>query len=50
MPGVTLGEFCIVAANSYVNSSFDSFSIIGGNPARLIRKFSDGERKKMIQK
>ena len=50
MPGVTLGEFCIVAANSYVNSSFDSFSIIGGNPARLIRKFRDEERKKMLQK
>jgi acetyltransferase-like isoleucine patch superfamily enzyme len=29
MPGVTLGKFCIVAANSYVNSSFGDYSIIG---------------------
>lgn len=50
MPGVVLGEFCIVAANSYVNVSFDSFSIIGGNPARLIRKFNDTEIKEILQK
>ena len=50
MPGVVLGEFCIVAANSFVNGSFDSFSIIGGNPARLIRKFSNDERRKILQK
>ncbi len=40
MPNVSLGEFCIVAANSYVNKSFPKFSIIGGNPARLIRSFT----------
>lgn len=38
MPGVQLGKFCVVAANSFVNKSFDDFSVIGGNPARLIRK------------
>lgn len=38
MPGVKLGDFCIVAANSYVNTSFDDYSIIGGTPARLIKK------------
>lgn len=38
MPGVVLGEFCVVAANSFVNKSFDSFTVIGGNPARLIKK------------
>jgi acetyltransferase-like isoleucine patch superfamily enzyme len=43
MPNVTLGEFCVVAANSYVNKSFPSFSIIGGSPARLIRSFSKKE-------
>lgn len=37
MPGVTLGEFCVVAANSFVNKSFPPFSLIGGNPAKLIR-------------
>ena len=38
MPNVNLGEFCVVAANSFVNSSFPSYSVIGGNPAKLIKK------------
>lgn len=38
LPGVTLGEFCVVAANSLVSASFPAFSVIGGNPARLLRR------------
>jgi acetyltransferase-like isoleucine patch superfamily enzyme len=37
MPNVSLGDFCVVAANSFVNSSFPPYSVIGGNPARLIK-------------
>lgn len=37
MPGVNLAEFCVVAANSFVNKSFPSFSMIGGNPAKLLK-------------
>ncbi|MCF8380677.1 MAG: acyltransferase [Bacteroidales bacterium] len=48
MPNVTLGEFCIVAANTYVNLSFPAFSIIGGSPARLIRTFTEKEKEKML--
>jgi acetyltransferase-like isoleucine patch superfamily enzyme len=48
MPKVTLGEYCIVAANSYVNKSFPSFSIIGGNPAKLLRLFTEEEKEKML--
>lgn len=47
MPNVTLGDFCIVAANSFVNKSFPEYSIIGGNPARLIRSFTDDEIRKI---
>jgi acetyltransferase-like isoleucine patch superfamily enzyme len=43
MPNVTLGDFCVVAANSFVNCSFPAFSIIGGSPARLIRRFTEDE-------
>jgi acetyltransferase-like isoleucine patch superfamily enzyme len=43
MPGVQLGTFCIVAANSYVTSSFPPYSIIGGTPAKLIRTFTQNE-------
>lgn len=37
MPNVKLGKFCVVAANSFVNKSFPDYSVIGGNPARLIK-------------
>lgn len=37
MPKVTLGNYCVVAANSFVNQSFPDYSIIGGTPAKLIR-------------
>jgi acetyltransferase-like isoleucine patch superfamily enzyme len=43
MPGVSLGKFCIVAANSYVTSSFPDYSVIGGTPARLLRSLSEVE-------
>lgn len=37
MPGVHIGEGAIVAAGSVVTHNVDSFSIVGGNPAKLIR-------------
>jgi len=37
MPGVTLGSGCIVGAGAIVTKSFPNNSVIGGNPARLIR-------------
>lgn len=46
-PNVNLGEFCIVAANSFVKHSFPPYSIIGGNPARLIRTFTEEEKAKV---
>ena len=36
MPGVELGEFCVVAANSLVDKSFPPFSVIKGNPAKMV--------------
>ena len=38
MPGVALGGGCIVGAGSVVTNSFPEGSIIGGVPARLIRR------------
>lgn len=40
MPGVRLGEWCIVGANSTVTRSFPSYSMIGGSPARLLKHYS----------
>lgn len=47
MPNVSLGNFCTVAANSFVNKSFPEYTILGGNPAKLIRKLTEIEIKKL---
>ena len=38
LPGVSLGDFCVAAANSVVSKDFVSFSVVGGNPAKFIKK------------
>lgn len=38
MPGVTIGKGCIVAANSVVTHDVPDYCIVGGNPARIIKK------------
>lgn len=36
--GVSIGDHCVVAANSFVNKSFPDYSVLAGNPAKLIGK------------
>ncbi|GIN09783.1 hexapeptide transferase [Shouchella clausii] len=38
LPGVTLGEGCAVAAGSIVTKDVPPYSLVGGNPAKLIRQ------------
>jgi acetyltransferase-like isoleucine patch superfamily enzyme len=38
LPGVTVGEGCVVGAGSVVTRSLDAFSVAVGNPARVIRE------------
>ena len=37
LPGTVLGDNCVVAAGSIVNGVFKNNSLIGGNPAKLIK-------------
>lgn len=35
-PGVTIGDHCLVACNSFVNRDVPAFTIVGGSPARKL--------------
>ncbi|MBQ3590123.1 MAG: acyltransferase [Clostridia bacterium] len=37
VPGVTIGEGAVVAAGSVVTKDVPPFSVVGGNPAKLIK-------------
>ncbi len=42
MPGVTIGNGAIISSRSVVVSDVPAYSIVGGNPAKVIRqRFSD---------
>lgn len=41
LPGTTLGNHCVVAANSVVRGYFPPFSLIAGSPARIVKVLSD---------
>ena len=43
MSGVKIGDGAIIAANSVVTKNVDSYSIVGGNPAKFIKKRFDDE-------
>jgi acetyltransferase-like isoleucine patch superfamily enzyme len=44
LPGVELGDFTVVGAGSIVTRSFpEGYCVVGGNPARLIRKLDPKE-------
>ena len=44
LPGVTVGEGSIVGAKSVVKTDIPPFTIAAGNPARVIREMSPGEK------
>ena len=49
-PGISLGDGVIVALGSVVTKSFPNYSIIGGNPAKLIKIRDDIENYKQLSK
>ncbi len=44
LPGVTIGDGVIVGARSVVNSDCEPWTIVAGNPARVIRKLEAPDR------
>jgi lipopolysaccharide O-acetyltransferase len=40
LPGVTIGEHCVIGANSVVKSSIPDFSVAVGAPARVIKRYN----------
>jgi acetyltransferase-like isoleucine patch superfamily enzyme len=42
LPGVTIGEHCVIGANSVVTHDVPSFSVAVGVPARVIKQYVDG--------
>lgn len=39
LSGVTIGEHCVVAANSVVTKSVPPYSVVAGNPARVVKHY-----------
>ncbi len=49
MSGVTIGDGAVIANNSHVVKNIDSYSLVGGNPARFIRRrFSPEQIEKLL--
>lgn len=49
-PGVTIGDGAVIGAYSVVTKNVEPYSIVGGNPAKIIKKrFSDEIINKLIQ-
>ena len=48
LPGVKIGKFSMIGAGSVVTKSIPSGYLAYGNPAKIIRKLSNGETKKYV--
>lgn len=49
MPGITIGDGAIIASHSVVVKDVAPYTIVGGNPAKLIKvRFSEDQIKKLL--
>lgn len=46
LPGVTIGSNTVIGAGSVVNRSIPEWSVAAGNPCRVIRSITEGDRNK----
>ncbi|MFT0875378.1 type B chloramphenicol O-acetyltransferase [Rhodopseudomonas sp. G2_2311] len=50
MPGVTIGDGAVIGARAVVTNDVEPYAILGGNPAKLIRKrFGDPDIARLLE-
>jgi acetyltransferase-like isoleucine patch superfamily enzyme len=50
MMGIKIGDGAIIAANSHVVKDVEPYSIVGGNPAKVLKKrFTDEQIQKLLE-
>jgi virginiamycin A acetyltransferase len=50
LPGITIGDGAIIAANTTVTKNVPPYSIVGGNPSKVIKKrFSDEQIETLLE-
>lgn len=48
LPGVSIGDYCIIGAGSVVTRDIPAGSIAAGNPARVLRPMSEAEKASLV--
>lgn len=49
MSGVTIGDGAVIANNSHVVKNVEPYSLVGGNPAKLIKyRFTEEQIKNLL--
>lgn len=50
MPGVTIGDCCVIGAGSVVTRDIPAWTVAAGNPCRVIREITDADRRYFYKK
>lgn len=38
LPGITIGKYCVIGANSVITKNIEDESVVGGNPAKFLKR------------